>query len=96
MSDGEEDGCGGCGASKPRAFINEGLKLTSSREAWTLSLLTGKNFMHRTEQFFFLQPLAVCITMIYSIIRDQNYPQIDSMLHSLRSVHLFAIQGCSV
>jgi hypothetical protein len=35
MSDGEEDGCSGCGASKPRDFINEGLKLTSSREAWT-------------------------------------------------------------
>jgi hypothetical protein len=37
----------GCGASKPRDFINEGLTLTSSRDAWTLSLLTGKNFMYR-------------------------------------------------
>jgi hypothetical protein len=25
----------GCGASEPRDFINEGLTLTSSREAWT-------------------------------------------------------------
>ncbi len=73
MSDGEEDGCGGWVLCfKTKRFYKWRTHTPILQRSMDTKPLIGKNFMYRIVNFF-LQPLALGITMIYSILRNQNY-----------------------